>query len=149
MSSIATAPSLAIARLLDGQAITYGEEEQGTCVLALGGNLWRGPIRDDDNFPDECVFCHVTSAQAPLTYKGGDNKIRTTCTVSVFVRVESNRYEDGEDLARALLRYLHNNPPTGYIECEALDGEPLFQGVGKNERPVFQIQLKTIRTETF
>lgn len=144
------APAMAVVGLLNGITVN-----PPAVTLTAGVNVFRSYIRaavadGSDIVPQIAVFVLCTGGSAPVFYKAGTPTERSdwlTSFVSVVVRMEPNRFGDGEDLARGVWRQLHRNVPPDYSECVCTDSEPAFAGLDDTEHPTWEIKLKLQREE--
>lgn len=145
------APSTAVCSLMDGQ--TLNPPSPGI-PLSLGVNLFRGYVRAPvsasiGEVPAIAVFVLCLGGTKPVHYMSSPSQRtdRLYASVRVFVRMEPNRFGDGEDMARSVWRLLQRNIPNGYLECKCEMSEPEFLGPDDTEHPVWTINLRLEREE--
>lgn len=134
---MAVSPGLDVANHLAG-ARTLPTPPGGSVTLALGVNLFVGPLREvADGVPDQAVFCLQSGGAPRAPYLGttvGASPSWNRPRVQVIVRGLAGAWDESEALARAVLERLHigDFSAAGYFNAMIQESEPLY--VGQDER---------------
>lgn len=111
----------------------------GQVTLTSGVNLFRGPLRDADDLPAQCVFVHCPDGAQPVPFLDGGVQSTFTAYCHVIVRSHLEAYAEGQALARACLRRVHLLAP--YTTCEAMVSEPVYDQWRQTGSHVWRIPL--------
>ena len=114
----------------------------GTCTSS---NTFAGGKRATDanaGVPEQAVFCLATGGAPPEADidNGADGEWRFS-GVQITIRSNPHEFEGGQTLARAIRDALHHSPPSGYVEAEAQESEPLYLGMEDNGNHVWTVNV--------
>jgi len=110
----------------------------GSVTLALGSNLFVGPIRPGLGL---AVYVLQNGGSRPIPYMGKEDSWHTT-HVQVTVRGDAEEFQRAEGVARALLSRCHLQTPSGYTYLLAMDSDPLYLGETDAGSHLFSVNLE-------
>lgn len=134
-------PSQAVVDAIDGTLLSPGVR------FEAGANLYRAYPRDPDaNMPPVAAFVLLRSGEA-VKWRLSD-ATELSSLVTVYIRGEPQNFEQGEELSRSMWSFLHTlPPPSDYRDCQVMDSEPEFAGLGGAGHPNWFVNLRLIREE--
>ena len=95
--------------------------------LTKGMNLFRGPPRAaGGGIPHQAVFVLAWGGPSPIPLHDGSKRDLIMSRVQITVRGAPEKFDDGQTLARAVKKALHEKPPSGYIDVTVQESEPLY-----------------------
>jgi hypothetical protein len=89
------------------------------------------------------TFCMDTGGSAPLRIIGTAKKALYNPTVQVLVRDEEVKFDTARTNARAAMAILAQNIPSGYVDINLMQSEPVYLGPNDKgwHRFVFNVRL--------
>lgn len=128
-------PAADVRGLLNGQTLA-------SVALVEGTNLFSGRARSTDEVAAPSVHLLNSGGGAPVPYLGGAREAYWTPSVQVMVRGAVEDFAAGEALARAVLSYLAQLVPTGYVALFVRESQPTPIGLDDASRPMWSINLE-------
>ena len=122
---------------LEGDIVTAIENAS---LGTSGTDLFRGPMRDGDGFPDAAVTVLETGGLPPVPdLTGRDGKDLRVKRVQIQVRGAKNGYTAAKTKVDAIFTALHKQAPAGYVgwECD----EPIYVEIDTKRRDRWSLNL--------
>lgn len=103
---------------------------------ASANNIYHGPETPPDadattGIPHQCIFVTPTGGPPVVAYLKDGGKMVTE-TVQVLVRGKPLEWDEPLAIATAVHNALDANPPSGYYDCQTMNGGP--QPFGRDDQ---------------
>ena len=113
-----------------------------TAGLAAAGNIFVGPVRDEDIIPGDSVFVLLTAGfKAPNAYMATSRASFRPMRLNIAVRGTNGSYTTTRDKADNIWKHVQAQDFTGFLGALNNTGSAQYQGKDKQQRDLFMIYL--------